>query len=1406
MASTRSTTPEDRFSALEVSTHSLHRKLEEYHEEISGVRDGMAALTEAVAQLNRDRSTRNNLNDNNDGGSVNHGHGAVNGNHNEGNNRVNHGGVQTRFSRLDFPRFNGDDPTGWIYKADQFFRYQGTIAQEKVLLASFHLQDDALQWYQWYARSQPNVRWEEFTQALCVRFGPSDYEDFDEALSRLRQTGTVREYQGQFERLAARVQDWPEKALLGCYIGGLKEDIRAEVKLFRPTTLLHATGLARLQEDRLYRLRRPPTKPPLLALPPTRPSPNTINRVPTGTNFKKLSWGEMQARREKGLCYNCDEKFAPGHRCKTQQIYMLEVVGEHESESDETAEEEANETTLQPEISLHALTGADTPDTMRVSGWVHGKKLHILIDSGSTHNFINSKIAKKLGCRTISAPTFHVEVANGERLSCNEIYQTVPMDIQGYAFVTHLFQLDLQGSDIVLGMQWLRSLGQVLHDWANLTMEFSANGQPHLIKGNTPQKLRHGSTHAMQKLLSSGVGSFLMHMVAVTDHNIDPPKETKHAVALDHLLVHYQSVFQTPTELPPVRSHDHRITLEPGSGAINVRPYRYPHIQKNEILKEQALNHVTIKDRYPIPVIDELLDELHGAAYFTKLDLKSGYHQIRVQPEDVHKTAFRTHDGHYEFLVMPFGLTNTPATFQSLMNDIFRTALRRYVLVFFDDILIYSHTWAEHLQHLQIVFDELLRHKLYVNRSKCLLGQQEVDYLGHIISPRGVAPDPSKINCMQSWPQPRNTTALRGFLGLTGYYRKFVQNYGIIAAPLTQLLKKDGFKWSDAATEAFQQLKSAMVQAPVLVLPNFAKTFVVEADASGGGLGAVLMQGDRPIAFYSKAISLRALGRSTYEKELMAIVHSVHKWRNYLLGRRFQIRTDHRSLKYLLEQRVTTMDQQRWIVKLMGFDYEIVYRPGRDNKAADALSRLHGALVAISSPQHAWLTEIHREARTHSEIVALKEEIIQQSKATSGFTERDGLVWYQGRLVIPATSQYNTHVIREYHDTPIGGHSGRNKYETMSPAGLLQPLPIPELVWEDVSMDFIDGLPNSHGFTVIMVVVDRLTKYAHFLSLKHPYTAKVVAELYVKEISRLHGMPRSIVTDRDKVFTSQFWTEYFRLQGSELRMSSAYHPQTDGQTEALNKCLETYLRCFVSTRQKQWSRWLHWAEFWYNTSYQTSTRLTPFEAVYGRPPPSVHRYEYGSTAVAQVDNSLRERDNILQLLKENLVVAQNRMKTNADKHRREQEFDVGQWVYLKLQPFRQNSVRDRGKMKLSPRFYGPYQLKLKLGASEGVVEELPSVSEDGVAVLESKWILEVRWVKIGRKTVQEALVHWTGLSSDDATWERFSDLERQFPHLNLEDKIRLQGEENVTTQLRASDKDAEVVQGLGSASVAEYRG
>jgi transposase InsO family protein len=245
----------------------------------------------------------------------------------------------------------------------------------------------------------------------------------------------------------------------------------------------------------------------------------------------------------------------------------------------------------------------------------------------------------------------------------------------------------------------------------------------------------------------------------------------------------------------------------------------------------------------------------------------------------------------------------------------------------------------------------------------------------------------------------------------------------------------------------------------------------------------------------------------------------------------------------------------------------------------------------------------------------------------------------------------------------------RQKGETVASPGLLQPLAVPEEVWTDISMDFIDGLPPSQGKTTILVVVDRLTKYAHFCPLAHPYTAIIVAQVFVDNIVKLHGIPQSIVSDRDKVFTSNFWKELFRLQGTQLRMSTAYHPQTDGQTEVVNRCLENYLRCFVGDKPKEWTRWLSWAEWWYNTTYHSAIKMTPFEAVYGRAPPIIPTYNARSSSVDELDRTLQDRTKVLRILKDHLHAAQARMKQQADKHRSEREFEVGDWVFLRLQPY-----------------------------------------------------------------------------------------------------------------------------------------
>ena len=665
-----------------------------------------------------------------------------------------------------------------------------------------------------------------------------------------------------------------------------------------------------------------------------------------------------------------------------------------------------------------------------------------------------------------------------------------------------------------------------------------------------------------------------------------------------------------------------------------------------------------IKNKFPIPLIEELLDELFGAKLFTKLDLRSGYHQIRMKVEDVEKIAFKTHDRHYEFLVMPFGLTNTPSTFQSLMNDIFRSFLRKFILVFFNDILIYSCKWKEHLQHLRTVFELLRSNSLKVKKSKCIFAQQQVDYLGHVINSKGVQADPQKISAIMTWPMPQTVKELRGFLGITGYYRRFIQDYGKIARPLTDLLKKNQFQWHDGATRAFKELQEAMSNPPVLALPDFTQGFIVETDASGSGIGAVLMQGRRPLAFFSKSLGSRHLALSVHEREMLAIVTAVLKWRAYLVGRHFTIKTDHQSLKYLMEQRVHTPLQQKWIAKLMGFDYEVQYKKGRDNVVADALSRRpqEGSVVAtmvtittslIRDIQQGWQQDAH--------VQELIQKISTNDQQYTNYSWQQGMLRRKGKLVVADDAALKDKLIALWHSGSQGGHSGvevtyrklkqvlywksmfkdvahfiaacdvcqRHKADNAAYPGLLQPLPVPYKIWTDISMDFIEGLPVSQGKKVILVVVDRLSKYAHFIAVSHPYTAISIAQLFMDHIYRLHGLPQTIVSDRDPTFLSSFWQELFKLQHVQLNMSTAYHPQSDGQTEVVNRCLENYLRCMTSDDPKDWSLWLPLAEFWYNTNYHSSAKTTPYEIVYGQSPPVHIPYLPEATIVESVDRSLK---------------------------------------------------------------------------------------------------------------------------------------------------------------------------------------
>jgi hypothetical protein len=632
-----------------------------------------------------------------------------------------------------------------------------------------------------------------------------------------------------------------------------------------------------------------------------------------------------------------------------------------------------------------------------------------------------------------------VLVANGDGVPCQGVTHNVPLSIDTEAFSISCFGITLGSFDLILGYDFLRALGPILWDFARHRMTF---------------------TRGDHRVTWLGVGASTDRASRAGDPHPGRP------TLLDRLLDQFGSIFEEPRGLLPARPYDHRIHLLPGTTPVAVRPYRYPHLQKDELERQcaemlgqgiirpstspfsapvllvrktdkswrfcidyRALNAVTSKDKFPIPVVDELLDELHGARFFFKLDLRSGYHQVRMHTTDIPKTAFRTHEGHYEFLVMLFGLANAPATFQALMNDVLRPYLHRFALVFFDDILIYSSSWVVHLQHLAITLKAIRDHHLHLKRSKCSFGAALVAYLGHVIAV-GVAMDADKVAVVESWPEPHSARALRGFLGLAGYYRKFIWEFGIIVAPLTRLLRRDAFAWDDDAAMAFRALKTALTTGPVLQMPDFNKPFTVDTDASWSGFGAVLHQGAGPLAFFSRPFAARHLKLAAYERELIGVVQAVRHWRPYLWGRHFVIRTDHFRLKYLLDQRLSMVSQHQRVSKLFGFDFDVEYWPGRLNTVADALSRKDAeaapaapGTAALSGPSFAFLDEIHRGGAAAPDAVLLQERL-RAGELLAPWHEDAGLLLYGTCVFVPDFGDLRHQALQLAHGV---GHEGTQK-------------------------------------------------------------------------------------------------------------------------------------------------------------------------------------------------------------------------------------------------------------------------------------------------------------------------------------------------------------------------------------------
>ncbi|WVZ76597.1 LOW QUALITY PROTEIN: hypothetical protein U9M48_024562 [Paspalum notatum var. saurae] len=1002
---------------------------------------------------------------------------------------------------------------------------------------------------------------------------------------------------------------------------------------------------------------------------------------------------------------------------------------------------------------------------------VNANPATVLFDTGATHSFITRSYAEQNNIPISSMKRPMVVASPGGEINTSSICSRVGIKIRRVEFIAKLIVIDSMSIDIILGMDTLEKWG-VKFDCAQRTVHLAASdGQEVGISASSPS----GYLHQMEARPTEDI----------------------------RIVCDYPDVFPDKLPgMPPDRDIEFLIELLPGTAPIAMRQYRMAPIEHEEVKKNidellgkgyirpssspwafsvllvekkdtnvkrmcvdyRALNKVTIKNKYPLPRIDDL----------------SGYHQLKIRLSDIPKTAFTTKYGLYEYTIMSFGLTNAPAYFMQLMNLVFMVYLDKFVVVFIDDILIYSKIEAEHEEHLSLVLQRLREHKLYAKFNKCEFWIDEVRVLGHVVSKGGIAVDPSKVSTVMKWKVPEIPKEVRGFLGLAGYYRRFIENFSKIAKPMTFLLEKDAeFRWIDAQQAAFDELKKRLTTTPVLTLPDQQKKFILRK---------------------------YEVNYPTLDLELAAVVHAPKIWRHYLFGQRCEIYTDHKSLKYIFTQNELNLRQRRWLELIKDYDMEIHYHPGKANVVADALSRKSYANMALGFQMPHELCEeferlslgflhhttaaafeaeptLEQEIREHQkddEKLQKIHELLKIGKAPHFREDEQGTLWYKNRICVSNVDSIRKLILSEAHDTAYSIHPGstkmyydlkercwyeacRGKYvaicdtcqrvkaEHQRPAGLLQPLKVPEWKWKEITMDFIVGLPRTQKGTKL-------------------------AELYISRIVCLHGVPKRIISDRGSQFTSRFWEQLHDSLDTKLRFNTTYHPQTDGQTERTNQILEDMLRACAIQYGTSWDKCLPYAEFSYNNSYQASLKKSSSEALYGK-----------RCRTPLFWNQTGKKQ-------ENLRVAQSRQRSYVDVRRRDLSFKVDDHVYLKVSPIR-GIRRFNMKGKLAPRYIGPFKILEKKGEVANRLELPPSLSgvHDVFHVSQLKKCLRVpeEQAPLEGLEVQEDLtytehpvkildilervtrnkrfkmrrVQWSHHTEAEATWEREDELKAAYPAL-----------------------------------------
>jgi transposase InsO family protein len=1048
-----------------------------------------------------------------------------------------------------------------------------------------------------------------------------------------------------------------------------------------------------------------------------------------------------------------------------------------------------------------------------LNGCVNECDARILFDPGAESNFISRgymnvndihSIQCNNGCNGV--------MADGSTQLLNEIVSDINIRIQTYVGTVNLYVLDIPHYDIILGVPFHELHDAVTYHYKR-EIHLHHEGTLHVLKQH-----RH-SLHALRTSISISATQVMrmmkpktqrdahgnkikipppqMYIMMIVNKNADNTDASTHSDEhKDYFLKQYPDVCgDIPAGLPPQRpDFDHHIDIEEGAKPPNQPAYRESASNLDELKRQidellelkfirlsnspyaspvlfvkkhdgtwrmcidyRALNKITIKNRYPLPHTDDLIDRLHSATHLTKLDLRSGYHQVRMADDSISKTAFITRYGLYEFLVMPFGLCNAPSTFMKLMNEVLRQLLDKCVIVFIDDILVYSTSEEQHYKDVSAVFDILRENKLYIKLSKCDFFKSEVEFLGHVVGNGMIKMSSDKMNTIMKWPPLKTISDVRSFIGLCNYYRKFIKGFSQLAAPLTDLLK-DGrdIIWSSTQQIAFDRLKMAVSSSPVLMLPDHTKPWILFTDASGYGVGGALCQnhgaGPQPVVFISHKLSKSQMHWPIHDKEMYAVVYCFKSCRWYLQDRDVTVYTDHKSLEYFQTQKLLSPRQLRWNEFMASYAWKIVYRPGKYNNVADALSRRpdlqndneqfhdvnhsnHFDIDAINIIYICGITSVNIGNEFIDEVKHAYNDddickTLLERNGNHSYTVLNGMIYKGDRIYIPVFQGLKQKLLYEYHDAQAASHRGiasthdrlmrhyywpnmyndvevyvqqctvcqQAKSMNQTAHALLQPLPIPEKKFNDISMDFITKLPKTlAGNDSILVIVDRLTKYAMFIAMKSAKNedvpaALITAELFVKHWIRQFSTPISIVSDRDTQFTSKFWKRTFELLGTKLKYSTAYHPQTDGQTERTNRTLEEMLRCYIDKQHDNWDELLLQAEIAYNSVKHSSTQYTPYSLVYGeerRHPADIMSDQVSAAHAPAADKFVRSMNDMIESAKQHLLKAQKKYAKYADHHRRVIEFDVGQYVWISTEHLRQQG---ECASKLKHKYAGPFKI------------------------------------------------------------------------------------------------------------------